>query len=70
MDDLKTQIKFYSGKATALSREAKLAIQAKDWNRSRALMREAVAASKNCQRLIALFQSEEETETVKADTSV
>jgi hypothetical protein len=60
MDDLKAQIKFYSGKATNLSREAKQAIQAKDWNRSRELMKEAVAASKNCQKLIKLFQSEDE----------
>ena len=52
MDELKFQIKFSSSQAARYAREAKIAIQAKDWNRGRALMKEAVAASKNCQRLI------------------
>lgn len=52
MDELKAQIKFESGQAARLSREATIAFEARDWVRGKALMFEAVAASKNCQKLI------------------
>ncbi len=52
MDELKAQIKFESSQAARLSREATKAFEVRDWARGRALMKEAVAASKNCQKLI------------------
>ena len=52
MDELKAQIKFESSQAARLSREATQAFEVRDWIRGRALMKEAVAASKNCQKLI------------------
>lgn len=48
MDELLGRNKFYSGQAARLSREATQAFEGKDWKRGRALMKEAVAASKNC----------------------
>lgn len=55
MDKLKAQIKFESSQAARLSREATKAFEVRDWARGRALMKEAVAASKNCQKLIEQF---------------
>lgn len=55
MNELKAQIKFEAGQAARLSREATKAFEAKDWAQGRALMKKAVTASKNCQKLIEQF---------------
>jgi hypothetical protein len=55
MDEIKTQIKYESSRASQLSREARTAFDSKDWKRGKALMKEAVVASKNCQKLIEQF---------------
>jgi hypothetical protein len=52
MDELKAQIRLASSRAASLSREATQALRARDWQQGRALMREAVTASKICQKLI------------------
>lgn len=52
MDELKAQIKFKAGQAARLSKEATIALKARDWKQGKALMFEAVAASLNCQKLI------------------
>lgn len=60
MDELKAQIKFESSQAARLSREATKAFQVKNWAQGKALMKEAVAASKNCQKLIEQFNQSTE----------
>lgn len=52
MDELKAQIKFEASQAARLSKEATKAFEARDWKQGKALMKEAVAASRNCQKLI------------------
>ncbi|GFE72242.1 hypothetical protein [Chroococcus sp. FPU101] len=52
MDELKAQIKFEASQAARLSKEATIAFEARDWKQGKALMKEAVAASRNCQKLI------------------
>jgi hypothetical protein len=52
MDELKAQIRYESSRAVQLSQEAKKEFEARNWAQGRALMKEAVAASGNCQRLI------------------
>lgn len=52
MDELKAQITFEASEAARLSREATQAYQVRDWERGRALMIEALTASRNCHKLI------------------
>ncbi len=52
MDEIKAQIRYESGRAVQLSQEAKKEFESRNWGRGRALMREAVKASGNCQKLI------------------
>lgn len=54
-DELKAQIKYESGRAARLSREAITAYEANNKAQGKVLMKEAVAASKNCQKLIEQF---------------
>lgn len=54
-DELKAQIKYESGRAARLSKEAITAYEANNKAQGKALMKEAVAASKNCQMLIKQF---------------
>jgi hypothetical protein len=51
-DELKAQIKYESGRAARLSREAIANYEINNKAQGKALMKEAVAASRNCQKLI------------------
>jgi hypothetical protein len=63
MDDIEAQIKFESSRAAQLSREATKSLKAGNWQQGRALMKEAVAASKNCQKLIEQLNESSKTVT-------
>ena len=52
MEEIKGQIRIESGRAVQLSQEAKKAFEAQNWKQGKALMKEAVVASGNCQNLI------------------
>ena len=52
MEEIKVQIRFESSRAVQLSQDAKKAFEARNWERGKALMKEAVAASGKCQKLI------------------
>lgn len=62
IDELKAQIKYESGRAARLSKEAIIAYETNNKAQGKALMKEAVAASKNCQKLIEQFNQLEEVE--------
>ena len=52
MDELISQIRLESSRAVRLSQEALKEFEVRNWAQGKALMKEAVAASGNCQRLI------------------
>lgn len=52
MNEIKTQIRASSTQASQLSQKACEAFRAKDFTLGKQLMTQAVAASKNCQKLI------------------
>jgi hypothetical protein len=52
MDELKAQIKLESNRASHLSQEAVSAFSGKQFEQGKLLMKEAVIASKECQKLI------------------
>jgi hypothetical protein len=56
MDELKSQIRYESSRAAKLSQEAQKEFKARNWAQGQALMKEAVVASGNCQRLIEQLQ--------------
>ncbi|MBW4622052.1 MAG: hypothetical protein KME17_22195 [Cyanosarcina radialis HA8281-LM2] len=61
LNDIETQIKYESSRAAQLSQEARTAFESKDWKRGKELMKAAVVASKNCQKLIQEFDLSSET---------
>ena len=52
MEEIKGQIRRESGLVVQLSQDAKKAFEARNWEQGKALMKEAVAASGKCQKLI------------------
>lgn len=60
MEEIKSQIRHESGRAVQLSQDAKKAFEAQNWKQGKALMKEAVAASKKSQELIKQLQDPSE----------
>lgn len=52
MADIKAEIKYYSSQAVKLSKQAQEASHTRDFDKRKALMKEAYEASQNCQNLI------------------
>ena len=64
MEEIKSQIRYESGRAVQLSQDAKKAFEAQNWEQGRALMKEAATASKKSQELIKQLQSYSETNKI------
>ena len=63
---LKTQIKLKSNRASRLSQEAVSAFSERQFERGKILMKEAVIASKECQKLIQQYTQNSNLQAIEA----
>ncbi len=63
MADIRAEIKHYSSQAAEFSKQAAVASKLKDFEKRKALMKQAYEASQNCQSLIQQYQHSLESQS-------